>query len=82
MREQNKHLQERLLQEWQCRREIVTYYSRALLLLASEDRNAYQRWQELSGKLSLAQIDLIHAHDQLQSYEQEFARENHHLPFA
>ena len=74
MHEQNKQLHERLLQDWQFRRKIVNYYSRALLLLAPDDCDASQRWQELNEKLSIAQLALCHTSDQLSGYEQEFVR--------
>lgn len=44
---------------------------RDLLRLTPNDNDAYQRWRELSGKLSTALIAFSHASDRLHSYEQE-----------
>lgn len=69
MQEQNRQLHERLLQECQFRREMVKFYTTTLLRLSPGDRDAQQRWSELTAKLSAARIALIQATDQLQSYE-------------
>ncbi len=69
MREQRGQLHNRLLQEWQFRRETVNFYTTALLHLSPGDHNAQQRWSELRAKLAEARIALIHATDQLQSYD-------------
>jgi hypothetical protein len=73
MREQASYSSERLLQEWQFRREMVNYYFGVLLRLTPNDRDANQRWRELNGKLSTEMIAFKHARDQLLSYEQEHA---------
>ncbi len=69
MQEQGAQLHHRLLQEWQFRREMVNFYTTALLRLSPADHNAQQRWSELRAKLSAARIALIQATDQLQSYD-------------
>ena len=69
MHEQSRQLHEKLMQEYQFRREMVKFYTTALLRLSPGDRDAQQRWSELSAKLSAARIALIQAADQLQSYE-------------
>jgi hypothetical protein len=65
---------DRLLQEWQFRRETVDSYHRALRFLALDSRDATQRqremWRDLIEKLSIALIALGQASDQLHSYEQ------------
>jgi hypothetical protein len=65
---------DRLLQEWQFRRETVDAYYRALRLLALDSRDASQRQREarrdVIEKLSIALIALGQASDQLHSYEQ------------
>ena len=71
MSEQANNLSERLLRDWQFRRQMVNYYFDSLLHLTPNDKDAYQRWRELSGKLTTSLIGLRHASDQLQSYEQE-----------
>ncbi len=71
MSEQASYLSERLLKDWQFRRQMVNYYFDSMLRLTPNDKDAYQRWRELSGKLSTALIAFRHASDQLQSYEQE-----------
>jgi hypothetical protein len=73
MREQASHPSERLVQEWQFRREMVNYYFGVLLRLTPDDNDAYQRWRELNGKLSTALIEFRHAGDQLRNYEQKHA---------
>jgi hypothetical protein len=69
MIEQSKQLHAKLLQEWQFRREMVHFYSTALLRLSPNDWNAQQRWKELNEKLATARIALTSATDQLQSYD-------------
>jgi chromosome segregation ATPase len=64
---------EQLLQEWSFRRAVVNEYCNALRLLTPEDRDARQRWQELSGKLATAETALSQASAQLRSYEAEQA---------
>ena len=71
MREQDSYLAERLLKNWQFRREMVNYYFDSMLRLTPNDKDAYQRWRELSRKLTTSLIALRHASDQLQGYEQE-----------
>jgi hypothetical protein len=73
MSEQDSYLFERLLKDWQFRRQMVNYYFESMLRLTPNDKDAYQRWRELSGKLSTSLIGFRHASDQLQSYEQEHA---------
>jgi hypothetical protein len=62
-----------MLQEWLFGHEMVNYYFGVLLRLTPNDNDAYQRWRELSGKLSTALIAFRYASDQLRSYEQEHA---------
>ena len=71
MSEQDSYLSERLLRDWQFRRQMVNYYFDSMLRLSPNDINAYQRWRELSGKLSTSLIAFRHASNQLESYEQE-----------
>lgn len=71
MSEQDAYLGERLLNNWQFRREMINYYFDSMLRLTPNDKDAYQRWRELSGKLSIAMLAFRHASDQLQGYEQE-----------
>jgi hypothetical protein len=71
MSQQDGYLGERLLNNWQFRREMVNYYFDSMLRLTPDDKDAYRRWRELSQKLSTALIAFRHASDQLQSYEQE-----------
>ncbi len=71
MSEQDSCLGERLLKNWQFRREMVNYYFDSMLRLTPNDKDAYQRWRELSGKLSMSLLAFRHASDQLQGYEQE-----------
>ncbi len=73
MREQASDPSERLVQEWQFRREMVNYYSRVLLRLTPNDNDASQRWRELNGRLSTALIEFRQASDLLRRYEQEHA---------
>ena len=73
MREQASYPSERLLQEWQYRREMVNYYFGILLRLSPHDNDASQQWRELNGKLSTELSAFRHARDQLRSYEQEHA---------
>ena len=73
MIEQTGSSYEQLLQEWSFRREVVNEYCNALRLLMPEDRDARQRWQELSGKLATAEVALSQASAHLRSYEEEQA---------
>lgn len=66
---ESRQLHEKLLKEWEFRREMVHFYSTALLRLSPDDRNARQRWRELNEKLATARIALTHAADQLQTYD-------------
>lgn len=69
MRKPDDGLHEQLLREWHFRREMVNYYSGALLRLMPDDRDAYRRRRDLSAKLSIAVLALSQASDQLQAYE-------------
>ena len=71
MNEQDVYLGERLLKNWQFRREMVNFYSNSMLRLSPNDKDADIRWKELSGKLFIALLAFRHASDQLQTYEQE-----------
>ena len=73
MHKQASYSPERLLQEWQFRREMVNYYFGVLSRLTPNDNDANQRLRELDGKLSPELIAFKHATDQLRSYEQEHA---------
>jgi hypothetical protein len=73
MYKQNDHPCEKLLQQWQIRREVANYYFTVLLRLTPDDCNALQRRTELSQKVFEAQLSLKHASDQLQSCYQEYA---------
>ena len=70
------HPCDRLLQQWQIKREVANYYFTALLRLSPGDCNALQRRQELSQKVFEAQLSLKHTSDQLQSCYQEYACES------
>lgn len=67
---------EQLLQEWHYRRTVVNQYCDALRLISADDRNARQRWQELSARLATAEIALSQASAQLRSFEEEQALRN------
>ena len=73
MHEQVSYPSERLLQEWQYRREMVNYYFGVLSRLTPYDNDASQQWRELNGKLSTELSAFRYARDQLRSYEQEHA---------
>lgn len=73
-REQDDDLHDQLMREWYFRREMVNYYSTALLRLMPYDRDLQARRRELSAKLALAEIALTQVSDQLQAYER------HHAP--
>ena len=70
MSEYNEQSYERLLQEWAFRREMVNHYCTALQLITPDDRDAQQRWQELSKRLSAAELAFSRANAQLRGYEQ------------
>lgn len=69
---------ERLLVEWQFRREVVNAYYRALRFLTPENGDApswqRERWREPSQKLAIALVALGQASDQLGRCEREHAR--------
>jgi hypothetical protein len=67
------HPCDRLLQQWQIKREVANYYFTVLLRLMPDDCNALQRRQELSQKAFEAQLSLKHTSDQLQGCYQEYA---------
>ncbi len=69
MREHDDPVYDRMLREWHFRREMVNYYSSALLRLVPRDRDVEIRRRDLSAKLSIAVIALSQVSDQLQAHE-------------
>lgn len=69
MDEQDEQLHEQLLREWHFRREMVNYYSGALLRLLPDDRDVHRRRRDLNAKLALTVLALIQVSDQLQAHE-------------
>jgi hypothetical protein len=65
---------EKLLQQWQVRREVANYYLTALLRLSPDDPHALQRRQELCEKIFVARLSLRHADEQLRSCYQEYGQ--------
>jgi hypothetical protein len=72
MSRQLRHPCERLLQQWQVRRELTNYYLMTLLRLSPDAPDALRRRHELSEKIFTAQLSLKHTDDQLQSCYQEY----------
>lgn len=72
MPQQPRHPCEKLLQQWQVRRELTNYYLTTLLRLSPDAPDALHRRQELSEKIFTAQLSLKHTDDQLQSCYQEY----------
>ena len=68
---------ERLLQEWQFRRDVVDSYHRAVgfLTLSSREASLRQRAElgHLNEKLSQALLDLLRTSDELRVCEREYA---------
>jgi len=71
MIEPDGYLGERLLNNWQFRREMVNFYFNSMLRLSPNDKDADIRWRELSRKLFTGLLAFRHASDQLQAYEHE-----------
>ncbi len=72
MSSQIHHPCEKLLQQWQVRRELANYYLTTLLRLSPDAPDALRRREELSEKVFAARLSLKHADDQLQSCIQEY----------
>lgn len=72
-RKQDDDLHDQLMRDWYFRREMVNYYSTALLRLMPYDRDPQARRRELSAKLALAEIALTQVSDQLQAHERHHA---------
>ncbi len=72
MPKQLRHPCEKLLQQWQVRRELANYYMTTLLRLSPDAPDALCRRQELSEKIFIARLSLKHSDDQLQSCYQEY----------
>ncbi len=72
MPKQLRHPCEKLLQQWQVRRELANYYMTTLLRLSPDAPDALCRRQELSEKIFTARLSLRHTDDQLQSCYQEY----------
>jgi len=72
---------ERLLRDWQFRRQMAQSYFRALILLdppsPGQDPQQRELRRDLNARLSVALLGLRHASDQLQACEREHAAGRH-----
>jgi hypothetical protein len=75
MRQQASDPCERLLQEWQFRRDVVESYHRAIGFLTLDSREASERQrpalEPLHEKLSHALVDLLRTSDELRICEHD-----------